>query len=307
MNDADTSKNETQTPGTSKNPIMYSTDAPQFIEHVNMGLNFTPSDVKWIPMSSRFVAMGQKPNGQGAVNVYEIRPSETKCVQEWTRPSGVKCGTFGASFLEDRHLAYGDYSGNVVVLDLNTNQAIWETKGHEKIVNCIDGCGGLNIGYGAPEILTGSRDGCVKLWDTRVNGPVISLEPAEGQGARDCWTVAFGNSYSDDERCIVAGYDNGDLKIFDLRTQTMRWETNLGNGGTLTIQIILGAKGRPRSSNSMTPFYDLSSTFPTFYAVVSAQFDRKDIEMNKLVATTLESKFHVFDCRTQVRMILNWK
>ena len=29
------------------------------------------------------------------------------------------------------------------------------------------------------------------------------------------------------------------------------------------------------------------------------EFDRKDIMMNKLVATTLESKFHVLDLRTQ--------
>ena len=28
------------------------------------------------------------------------------------------------------------------------------------------------------------------------------------------------------------------------------------------------------------------------------EFDRKDIMMNKIVATTLESKFHVFDLRT---------
>lgn len=29
------------------------------------------------------------------------------------------------------------------------------------------------------------------------------------------------------------------------------------------------------------------------------EFDRKDISMNKLVATSLEGKFHVFDMRTQ--------
>jgi hypothetical protein len=33
--------------------------------------------------------------------------------------------------------------------------------------------------------------------------------------------------------------------------------------------------------------------------VCSVEFDRKDIEMNKLVATCLESSFHVFDMRTQ--------
>jgi len=33
--------------------------------------------------------------------------------------------------------------------------------------------------------------------------------------------------------------------------------------------------------------------------VCSLEFDRKDIEMNKLTATCLESKIHVFDVRTQ--------
>ena len=32
---------------------------------------------------------------------------------------------------------------------------------------------------------------------------------------------------------------------------------------------------------------------------MSVEFDRKDIDMNKLVATTLESKFYIYDMRTQ--------
>lgn len=47
---------------------------------------------------------------------------------------------------------------------------------------------------------------------------------------RDCWTVAFGNSYNDEERCVVAGYDNGDIKLFDLKTMSLKWETNVKNG-----------------------------------------------------------------------------
>ena len=31
----------------------------------------------------------------------------------------------------------------------------------------------------APEIVTGGRDGCVRLWDQRVNEPVLALEPGE--------------------------------------------------------------------------------------------------------------------------------
>ena len=129
-------------------------------------------------------------------------------------------------------------------------------------INGIDGVGGLGVGGGAPELVTGSRDGCVRVWDPRVQEAVVSLEPVEGQPTRDCWTVAFGNSYGD-ERIVAAGYDNGDIKLFDLRTNTMRYETNCNNG------------------------------------VTDLQFDRPDIDMNKLVVTTLESKFRVFDLRTQ--------
>jgi len=60
----------------------------------------------------------------------------------------------------------------------------------------------------------------VKIWDPRVKDAVLALEPADGETPRDCWTVAFGNSFSDDERCVCAGYDNGDIKLFDMRTNT---------------------------------------------------------------------------------------
>ena len=36
---------------------------------------------------------------------------------------------------------------------------VYSTKAHSEIINCIDGVGGLGIGEGAPEIVTGSRDG----------------------------------------------------------------------------------------------------------------------------------------------------
>ena len=73
---------------------------------------------------------------------------------------------------------------------------------------------------------------------------------------------SFGNSYNNDERMIAAGYDNGDVKLFDMRQNSLIWDTNLKNG------------------------------------VCGIEFDRKDIMMNKLVATTLEGKFHIFDMRT---------
>ena len=61
---------------------------------------------------------------------------------------------------------------------------------------------------------------------------------------------------------MAAGYDNGDVKLFDLKTQMFFWDTNLKNG------------------------------------VCGIEFDRKDILMNKLGAATLEGKYTLFDLRT---------
>merc|ERR1711965_249733 len=100
------------------------------------------------------------------------------------------------------------------------------------------------------------------MGDPRQAEPTLSLEPMDGENPADCWTVAFGNSHNDAERCICAGYDNGDVKIFDLRTSTLRWDTNVKNG------------------------------------VCNVAFDRRDIAMNKLGVSTLESQIIAYDLRT---------
>ena len=71
-----------------------------------------------------------------------------------------KCGTFRASSLQKRRLATGDFGGRVSIWDLERLEApTFSAKAHEGIINTIDGCGGLGIGGGAPEIATGGRDG----------------------------------------------------------------------------------------------------------------------------------------------------
>ncbi|TDH69549.1 hypothetical protein CCR75_005007 [Bremia lactucae] len=237
--------------------------APELIEQVNQSVSFMPNDSKWIPGSACFVAMGVYPKATGALTVFGLNQTEITTHAELEKTYGIKCGTFGASAFENRHLATGDYKGFISVWDLEKPAVpVFSAQAHESIVNSIDGCGGQIAGRGAPEIVTGSRDGCIRVWDVRVPEPVVTLAPNEQDTARDCWTVCFGNAYDDTERCVVGGYANGDIKMFDLRTKTLRWETTCING------------------------------------VVNVQFDCKNNIMNKLLVTTLESEFHMYDLRT---------
>ncbi|TPX30798.1 hypothetical protein SmJEL517_g05725 [Synchytrium microbalum] len=236
------------------------------ISHVSKSLNYTAYDVKWVPMSARFVVLGQHSRGTGCLQVMEIDQGQIKLTHEAEKPTALKCATFGASSLNQRHIAIGDYGGRMCCYDLeHTDLPVYAVKAHDELVNCIDGCGGgSSVNSGPPEIVTASRDGAVKIWDVRQKDkPVATMAPAKGDATRDVWTVAFGNSYNDDERVVAAGYENGDVKLFDLRTMTTLWETNVKNG------------------------------------VVSIEFDRKDVKMNKMVVSGLEAAFHVYDLRTQ--------
>jgi len=157
--------------------------------------------------------------------------------------------------------ALGGFDGSVSIFDVEKSSPSWVVpKAHGGLVNAIDGCGGNSVGVGTRELVSGARDGNVAVWDSRTIQPVVTIEP-KTQGS-DCWTVAFGNNFNAEERSVVAGYDNGDLRLIDLRTMSVRWETNVQNG------------------------------------VCHVSFDRKDIEMNKLSVSCLNSQLCVFDLRT---------
>eukprot|EP00698_Gefionella_okellyi_P000044 TRINITY_DN10029_c0_g1_i1.p1 TRINITY_DN10029_c0_g1~~TRINITY_DN10029_c0_g1_i1.p1 ORF type:complete len:357 (-),score=62.13 TRINITY_DN10029_c0_g1_i1:24-1094(-) len=236
-------------------------EKPHIIEHATKSFACTVFETRWIPQSARFVALGEYARGTGMFQIHGLSHGKIEQLKEGEKRSPFRCATFNASTAEERHLATGDFEGQLMYWDIEHIEApLWHTKAHQSMISCVDGCGGLT-GGGAPELVTGSRDGLVKVWDTRQHEvPVAQLQPTEGS-ARDCWAVCFGNN-SGADRVVAAGYDNGDIKLLDLRTGTLRWETNVKNG------------------------------------VVSLQFDRPDIEMNKLVVTMLESRFNVYDMRT---------
>nr|CAH0109253.1 unnamed protein product [Daphnia galeata] len=228
-------------------------------------VNFTLFCVKWIPCSARLAVLGSHPKGTGVWQIYSLSKGQLELLTEVEKPFAMKCGTFAASSFENRLMATGDFNGNLNLWDLEKpNSAVYSASAHTSIINDIDGVGGINVGKGAAELATCSRDGCVKIWDARQKDrPVAILEPEEGQTRHDCWTVAFGGAYSSSDRLLAAGFDNGDLKIFDLKTMKVQWETNVGNG------------------------------------ICSIEFDRKDIEQNKLTVCTLDSRIFVFDLTTK--------
>ncbi|XP_008561772.1 PREDICTED: WD repeat-containing protein 92 [Galeopterus variegatus] len=196
--------------------------------------------------------------GENTCQIYIGQRIDIQNIQDIEKAKPIKCGTFGATSLQQRYLATGDFDEN---LQIWKPQKVNAEKKHDHSL--------LNFAN-----LLLLMTGTVKVWDPRQkDDPVANMEPVQGENKRDCWTVGFGNAYNQEERVVCAGYDNGDIKLFDLRNMSLRWETNIKNG---VCSLEFDRK-------------DISSL----------DCDRKDISVNKLVATSLEGKFHVFDMRTQ--------
>lgn len=258
----------------------------QIIQHVRKSLLYTPFDVRWVPQSAQLTVAGQHPNNNGALNFYQLRKGELVSLAELRTPLPLKCCTYAHNYYSGERtaapctLAVGDFGGGLQVVDAErvlaagggttaesrtlTDLAPFATfsapHAHESIVNCIDGAR-----YAGPaELLSGGRDGAVRVWDCRQpQKAVVAFAPADAARARDCWTVRFGNSTGVEDRVVAAGYDNGDVKLFDLRNNNKAVsEFNVGCG------------------------------------VCDLEFDRADIAMNKLVVSMLEGRVRVYDLRT---------
>lgn len=89
---------------------------PQIICHIEKSVDYSLFDTKWIPCSAKFVVMGSRPRGTGIIQIYEVSSGELKLVKDIERSNPVKCGTFDASSLRDRHLAVGDFKVHLIEL-----------------------------------------------------------------------------------------------------------------------------------------------------------------------------------------------
>lgn len=252
----------------------------QIIQHVKKSVLYTAFDVKWVPQSAMLTVVGQYANNNGALSFYQLQKGDLATLAELRLKNPLKCCSYGHSATNATapSLAVGDFVGGLQLLDIERLLTSPSSAGggnhisdvgsaslfsvphaHTSIINAVDG-----VRFsGPPEVATASRDGSVRVWDVRQSTkPVVSLNPADPARARDCWTVRLGNSYDPDERVLAAGYDNGDVKLFDLRTQKILHEMNVSNG------------------------------------ICDLEFDRRDIEMNKLIVSSLEGRVRCYDLRT---------
>ena len=221
-------------------------------------INYIPFDIHWLPYSTKLVSIGESFDSKGILQIYNLYQGKLSIEGEYIQNYPSKCSTFGISSFSSRDLALGDFDGNLSVIDLERGEFNYEIKkAHKGIIQSIDGLGVKN-NQGPPEIITGGKDGLVKLWDLRSDKPCILLEPKDiKKNFPECWTVRFGECGSNKK--VGIGYDNGDIKIFDLRMDKIFMGENLKKG------------------------------------VCNIEFDKKNIPINKMIVTTLGSKFYFYD------------
>ena len=85
----------------------------------------------------------------------------------------------------------GNANGDLESWDLESLvEPTVSVKAHDSMINAMDGCGGGTNGLGAPEIVTGSRDGTVKVWDRRQRAAVAIFRSCL-EKSYECWSVTL--------------------------------------------------------------------------------------------------------------------
>lgn len=215
-------------------------------------LSFTPYDTKWIPSSNKLCSVGATSNGLGKIAVYGLEDKRLELKQETELNSAVRCGAVTGP---TRHFATGDFDGQLQTWDIQRlDIPVTSFKAHNSIINSMDS---FNQNGEPQELVTGSRDGCVKVWDMRQPEKAV-LTVRSDKDPKDIWAVAFGVLKG--HRVIAVGYENGDIKLFSVDTAQYIWESQLKGGicaidfdkERLCVSTLVGAQTIDLESGKMT-------------------------------------------------------
>jgi hypothetical protein len=99
--------------------------------------------------------------------VYQLNDGKLQKLADFEKEHGIKSGTFKASPIAVRDVATVDYKGYIQIFDIERGVEKYKVQAHAGMGNVIDGIGGKGPEYGAPELVTGGTDGCVRVWDPR--------------------------------------------------------------------------------------------------------------------------------------------
>ncbi|KAK2706716.1 dynein axonemal assembly factor 10-like isoform X2 [Artemia franciscana] len=190
-------------------------------------LKFMPFHVTWIEHSPSLAVIGSSSDQKGTIQIFGANHGQLETHAKVFTESSFRSASVAPSSLGCRGISTGTFNGMLQIWDVdNLDEPIYTVKhAHVGTVNSICGKGSETT---SPEIATGGRDGFVKLWDVRqAEQPVAVFRPAIG--TVDCFTVTLGQtSYND--KIVAAGFDNGDIKIFDLRNMAVVKEVNITVG-----------------------------------------------------------------------------
>jgi WD40 repeat protein len=113
----------------------------------------------------------------------------------------------------------------MALYDLNSMiKPIVSFNAHEEDITSIYGIGNNE----SSQIVTSGIDGLVKLWDPREKVPVMTFS-AYGQVNRPCYSVSIAEPFIDGNKCIIAGYESGDIIIHDIRANRPRLNISIGH------------------------------------------------------------------------------
>lgn len=232
--------------------------------YIDFSTDFHIFDTKWVPsFPTKFVIVGAttKSSQRGSIQIYQLNNDQLDVEKIIEKKVAYRCASFDAT-VRNTSICLGNFHGNLQVFDIEKfDFPIYDVKAHDGIVNCLDGIGSGN----GSEILTGGQDGCIKVWDPRQGDAVVCICPVRkedgGSGRRDCWTVKFADGTNQNDRVVCAGFDNGDIKVIDLRILKESWGCNVSSG------------------------------------ICKLSCDRKYAKTHRLVAGSVDGSVHLFDMK----------